>query len=452
MFRRKKYEEIAHWCDEGSSSALLVTGARQIGKSTLVRRLGAERFDVVVEINLFENPRAKQALADASDAEDLISRISLLSDTPLEEGRTLIFIDEVQEYPDILTMAKFLVEDGRFRYAFSGSLLGVHLKSIRSYPVGFVTEVAMFPMDFEEFCWALNVSEEALGRVREACRTLSPVPDFLHEALCSYFRTYLVVGGMPEAVATYLKRQGDLAAVRSLQEQLVKNYEHDITKYAGARSLNVEEIFSQLPLQLDKSSRRFVLNSIDDDARYEAYRQDFVWLTRAGVALKCDQVTDPKAPLRATRRPGTFKLYESDTGMLVSRYPQTVAQAVFFDDRSINQGAVFENVVAQQLTAMEMPLYYYMNRKRGEVDFLTEGPAGEVVPIEVKSGGSPRAHAALNQLLENEEYRIPRGIVLSRLNFEQKDKVVYLPWYAMFCLREVLNDSGTLPVVSLPSI
>lgn len=452
MFRRKKYEELVRWCNEGASTALLVTGARQIGKSTLVRRLGEEHFDVVIEINLFENQQALQALSHASDAEDLISRISLLSNTPLEEGRTLIFIDEVQENPDLLTMAKFLVEDGRFRYAFSGSLLGVQLKAIRSYPVGFVTEVTMHPMDFEEFCWALSVSKEALNQVKEVCRTLQPLPNYLHESLCSYFRTYLVVGGMPEAVTTYIERKGDLAAVRRLQSQLVRNYEHDITKYAGRRSLNVEEIFSQLPLQLEKSSRRFVLNSIDDKARYEAYRQDFVWLTRAGVALKCDQVTDPKAPLQATRRPGMFKLYESDTGMLVSRYPQRMAQAVYFDDPSVNRGSIFENAIAQQLVAKGMPLYYYMNRKRGEVDFLSEGAAGEVVPIEVKSGGSPRAHAALNQLLESKEYHIPQGIVFSHLNFEQSGKIIYLPWYAAFCLDETLKDPGSLPVVSLPLI
>ena len=452
MFERKAYGDILRWSEGLPRTALLVRGARQIGKSTLVRHLGQTRYEVLVEIDLFRDAAAKKALADARDVGELISRISLLSDVPLVPGKTLVFIDEIQELPDIITMAKFLVEDGRFRYAFSGSMLGTELKKVRSYPVGFVTELVMRPMDFEEFCWALGVSQESLDAVRASCCSLSPVPDYLHEALLSYFRTYVVVGGMPSVVQEFLDTQGDLAAVRVVQVELVESYKHDIKKYAGARALNVESIFDQLPLQLDSGTRRFVLNSVDDDARYESYRKDFVWLTSAGVALKCNQVSDPRAPLRATDRPGLFKLYESDTGMLTSRYPQSLARAVYFDERKVNQGAVFENVVAQQLTTAGYSLYYSMSRKRGEVDFLTEGRAGEVVPLEVKSGTSVRAHAALDKLLESSEFGIPRGVVLSRLNIEVDGKVVYLPWYAIFCLDEVLLPEASLPKVALPKI
>lgn len=452
MFARKVYQDMLRWNASPPETALLVRGARQVGKSTLVRQLGESEYDVLVEINLYRDSSAKEALASVRDARELISRISLLSPQPLVPGKTLIFIDEIQELPDIITMAKFLVEDGRFRYAFSGSMLGTELKKVRSYPVGFVTELVMYPMDFEEFAWAVSVSNESLDAVREACRTLTALPNYLHEAFLSYFRTYAIVGGMPEAVQKFLETQGDLAAVRAFQTQLVASYRHDITKYAGSRALNVEAIFDQLPLQLDNDSRRFILNSIDNNARYETYRRDFVWLTSAGVAYKCDQVSDPKSPLKATERPGLFKLYESDTGMLVSRYPQSLARAVYYDERTVNQGAVFENIVAQQLAAMQFPLYYYMNRKRGEVDFLTEGKAGDVVPIEVKSGTSVRAHAALTKLLENDEYDISRGIVLSRLNLEVQGKIVYLPWYALFCLNELLSPEAELPKVRLPKI
>ena len=452
MFERKAYGDMLRWSEEEPHTALLVRGARQIGKSTLVRHLGQTRYEVFVEVNLFRDAAAKEALANVRDVDELISRISLLSDVALVPGQTLVFIDEIQELPDIVTMAKFLVEDGRFRYVFSGSMLGTELGKIRSYPVGFVTELIMHPMDFEEFCWALRVSREGLDTVRASCKDLVPVPDYLHEALLSYFRTYVVVGGMPEVVQRFLDTRGDLAAVRALQTALVESYKHDIKKYAGARALNVESIFDQLPLQLDSGTRRFVLNSVDDDARYESYRKDFVWLVSAGVALKCNQVSDPKAPLKATDRPGLFKLYESDTGMLVSRYPQSLARAVYFDERKVNQGAVFENVVAQQLVAGGYPLYYSMSRKRGEVDFLTEGRAGEVVPLEVKSGTSVRAHAALDKLLEADEFAIPRGVVLSRLNVEVEGKVTYLPWYAVFCLDEVLLPEVSLPRAVLPKV
>lgn len=452
MFERKAYQDILRWHEKSPGTALIVRGARQVGKSTLVRHLGKTCYDVLVEVNLYRDFAAKDALKNVRNVEDLISRLSLLSDTPLVPGHTLIFIDEIQELPDIITMAKFLVEDGRFRYAFSGSMLGTELKKVRSYPVGFVTELTMYPLDFEEFCWAVRVTKETLAQVRTSCQKLNPVPDYLHDALLSYFRTYVVVGGMPEVVQTFLDTQGDLAAVRVKQTELVESYKYDITKYADRRALNVEAIFEQLPLQLDNGTRRFVLNSIDDGARYESYRNDFVWLTSAGVALKCDQVSDPKAPLKTTDRPGLFKLYESDTGMLVSRYPQSLARAVYFDTREVNKGAVFENVIAQQLTAAGYPLYYAMNRKRGEVDFLTEGRAGEVVPIEVKSGTSVRAHAALDNLLESKEHAIPRGVVLSRLNIEVDEKVVYLPWYAIFCLDEVLLPEAPLPMAVLPKL
>ena len=399
-----------------------------------------------------DNGAARDALADATDAQDLIRRISLFSPAPMVEGRTLVFIDEIQELPDIMTMAKFLVEDGRFSYAFSGSMLGTEFKHVRSYPVGSVVEIPMFPLDFEEFCWGGEVSEGALAAVQEACDTLVPLPDYLHDALLRYFRSYVAVGGMPEVVQRFYDGGGDFATVYELQVELVKSYKNDISKYAGKRALDVQAIFDQLPLQLDSDSHRFVLSSIDDDARYERYRQDFVWLVNAGVGLKTDLVREPKSPLAATARAGHFKLYESDTGMLVVRYGRDVARAVYLDDPHPNLGAVFENVVAQELVAQGSPLFYYMNKKRGEVDFVTNAAGGEVLPIEVKSGRNARAHAALNHLLQSPEYDIPRGIVLSRLNVECDGKVVYLPWYASFCLPQFTQPKVAPLVADLPRV
>ncbi len=230
------------------------------------------------------------------------------------------------------------------------------------------------------------MSEGALAAVREACNELTPLPDYLHDALLRYFRSYVAVGGMPEVVQRFYDGGGDFATVYELQVELVKSYKNDISKYAGKRALDVQAIFDQLPLQLDSDSRRFVLNSIDDDARYERYRQDFVWLVNAGVGLKTDLVREPKSPLAATARAGHFKLYESDTGMLVARYGRDVARAVYLDAPHSKLGALFGNVVARELAAQGSPLFYYMNKKRGEVDFVTSAAGGEVLPIEVKSG------------------------------------------------------------------
>lgn len=439
MFRRKAYDSLERWADRGGRTALLVTGARQIGKSYLVEHLGRERYQHLLTVNLYLDKAAKRSLAEASDVADLITRLSLLADQPLVPGETLIFIDEIQELPDLMTMVKGLVQDGRFSYAFSGSMLGTELKHVRSYPVGFVTEITMFPMDFEEFCWAMGVQQEALSVVRDCCASLRAVPGYLHEAMLGYFRSYMIVGGMPAAVQAFLDGAGNMGPVREVQAELVVSYIHDITKYAGSAAPHVRAIFEQLPLQLDARSQRFRLNALGEGARYRKFSLDFNWLVSAHVGLKCNVVRDPKRPLKATEDAGNFKLYESDTGMLASRYDISVARGLYDDDRSLNLGFMFENVFAQALVACGCDLFYYMNRKRGEVDFLVENARGNVVPLEIKSGRSPRAHDALNKLLDTPDYGIEKGYVISRLNVEQRGRVVYLPWYATMCLSETLG-------------
>ncbi|WP_165247609.1 ATP-binding protein [Adlercreutzia sp. ZJ141] len=457
MFQRKAYNQLERWADRLGQTALLVTGARQIGKSYLIEHLGRQRFQSLAEVNLVLNKDAKRVLSDVSSVEDFIVRLSLLSDAELIVGKTLVFIDEIQELPDLMTLVKALVQDGRFCYAFSGSMLGTELRHVRSYPVGFVTEVTMYPMDFEEFCWANALKPDVLGVVDKCCAALTPVPDYLHESLLSYFRTYMVVGGMPAAVQAFVDDGGNMRSVRTVQSELVVSYVHDITKYAKNAAPNVCAIFEQLPVQLDAKSQRFRLNSLDSKARYDKFSLDFNWLVSAHVGLKCNVVRNPKSPLKATEDSGNFKLYESDTGMLTSRYDISVARALYTDDRTVNLGFMFENVFAQALVSCGCSLYYYMNRKRGEVDFLVEGARGEVVPIEIKSGRSPRAHEALNKLLATSDYDIKRGFVFSRLNVEVRDKVVYLPWYAALCLPEALGlrkgvDTEDSFTITLPKL
>ena len=450
MLRRKATAQFEAWKGENTRKALLVTGARQVGKSCAIREFARCGYEVFIEINLYEDSRAREALANASDAADLITRISLLSNKPLVPGGTAIFIDEVQELPEIVTMAKFLVEDGRFDWIFSGSMLGTELKGIRSYPVGYVYDLTMHPMDFEEFCWAIGVSDAALESIASACETGDELSDYLHDAMMANFRTYLTVGGMPEAAQRFLDTKGDLAAVRELQSGLNRQYRVDISKYAGNRALQVRSIFDQLPVQLEGESQKFVVSSIDPAARYERYQRDFVWLVNAGVANKTDLVGEPKAPLLRTVQPSKFKLYQSDTGMLLARYPQVVAQSVYLNDRKANLGGIYENAVAQGLTAQGYALHCYMTKKRGEVDFVVESRLGGAVPIEVKSGGSYHAHASLDYVLDNAEYGAELGVVLCKGNFERDDKVVYVPLYALpflDCILGEKDDSFKLEVV-----
>lgn len=439
MMKRKITKKLETWKTFADKKVLLVIGARQVGKSYAIRNFGKTHYETYIEINLYDNKQAREALSAASDAADFVTRVTVLSGQAIVPGQTLVFIDEIQESPDVMTMAKFLVGDGRCHWAFSGSMLGTEFKGVRSYPVGSVHELTLHPLDFQEFCWATETSDEALDIVRQCCQDETPIAQYIHEALMENFRTYLVVGGMPEAVACFLDSEGDLAAVCSVLTDLNQQYRRDISKYAATRALQVQSIFDQLPVQLEGEQRRFVLNSIDPAARYEKYQRDFVWLTNAGVALKTDLVAEPKSPLLKTANPMKFKLYQSDTGMLMARYPITLSQAAYLDEKDPNLGGIYENAVAQQLAAQGRALFYYQTRKRGEIDFMVEAGNGKAVPIEVKSGRYYHAHAALDHVLETEGYGADLGIVLSRGNVERRGKVLYLPLYAIPFLPLLLD-------------
>ncbi len=444
MLKRKAYDEMLSWsrtqrrADRGRK-ALLVTGARQIGKSFLVRHLGLSEYASFVEINLLEDERAKEILSEAVDTVDFINRVALLSSDQLVEGNTLVFIDEIQEEPDVMTFAKFLVEDGRYDYAFSGSMLGTEFKGVRSFPVGFVTELEMRPMDFEEFCWAIGTSETAIDEVRDAFRRRKPVADYIHDAMLGNFRAYVVVGGMPEVVQRFVDAGGSVAETRSLQTALNAQYSYDISKYVGSRALQVKAVFDELPLQLEDDKAKFEVSSLGKTARYNSYEKDFVWLVNAGVALKANKVTEPKPPLRRTQKPSSFRLYQSDTGMLLARYPQSLARAVYVDNRKANVGGVFENVIAQELVAAGFTPFYFHARKVGEVDFLVEGNRG-VVALEVKSGNDYLTHASLAKVMKTEGYDVSLPVVLCRSNVKERDGVLYLPWYMSLCFASWMGE------------
>ncbi len=454
MLRRKVTDQLERW-KEVPGKALLVTGARQIGKSYAIREFGMRRYTCYVEVNLLLDCEAADILTSARSASDFINRVALLSPNPLIEGDTLIFIDEIQEFPDIVTLAKALVEDGRYSFAFSGSMLGTELLGIRSFPVGYVHQLVMRPLDFEEFSWAVGVEPRFLDEVRESLRERRPVDAALHDVMLRNYRAYIVAGGMPEVVQNYIDSKYTLAETRTIQSQLVVQYAQDISKYAGRRALEVRSIFDRIPVQLEEESRRFNVSQLEDGARYSQYDQDFLWLVSAGVGLMVPQVTEAKSPLKRTESAGKFKLYESDTGMLVSRYPQSTARAIYLDQKTSNLGGIYENVVAQELAAQGIEEWYFQSDTVGEVDFVIKGKAGRVVPIEVKSGRKVRSHAALDRLLEVGEYKIREGAVLSRNNVSKEGKVLYLPIYMTFCLDELTElgagaDDGFTFAPALP--
>ena len=286
MLERKISDDLLEWKRSGTGKALLLTGARQIGKSYAVREFAKHEYAHYLEINLYENKQAARALASANDVQEFISRLTLFSPSTLIPGDTLIFIDEVQEAPDVMTMVKFLVADGRFDYVFSGSMLGTEFKGVRSYPVGSVIEKTMRPMDFEEFCWAIGVQKSTLENIRESCRSVTPIDRYIHDAMMTNFRTYLVVGGMPEVAQRFLDTKGDLAAVRAVQNELNRQYRHDISQYAGNRALQVQEIFDQLPTQLIDGNGRFAVSSIQPRCSVRPQSEGFSLACRCGCGIE----------------------------------------------------------------------------------------------------------------------------------------------------------------------
>ena len=340
MFKRRVYKELLDWKSTEGHGALLVTGARQIGKTFLVKEFAEREYSAHVTVDFVENSTARARYAAAKSADQVIDLLSLELGSPMVPGDTLVFFDEVQAAPEIVTISKYLVQDGRFDVVLSGSMLGTELASVRSMPVGYLQILDMSPMTFEEFCWAQGVPESILAGLRECFVARREVNPGIHEKMTELFRRYLVIGGMPAAVAEGVGATRDLGAVRGVQQDLVRLYREDISKYAGSRSLQVKAIFDALPSELNKENKRFQMQAIKDKGRYERYANDFAWLAGANAALKTVNVTDPRPMLERSEDQRRFKLYSSDVGMLMSQCRSNVALDAIAGSRSVNFGVV----------------------------------------------------------------------------------------------------------------
>ena len=431
MLRRKAMEQLVAWKERAQNHALLLTGARQVGKSFLLEEFGRQAYSNVVTFDLIKNPAACRSFAHATSADDLAFRIEVMAEGPLVPGKTLVIIDEVQECPEIVTYSKYLVADGTYDYAFSGSLLGVLLENIRSFPVGYITEVQMFPLDFEEFAWACGVSEVAWDALRQAFEAREPLPDHLHERLLQLFRRYLLVGGMPDAVNAYLETKG-IDASRTAQAEIRKQYRIDITKYAPReRRLIIGNIFDLIPAELSKQNRRFNLSDIENIRRHEQVADDFLWLAAAGVALPAYNVSQPAYPLVVNDQRKLLKLFSSDVGLLTGSFLKRDVAELLDGRIKGSLGGVYENFVAQELAAHGFRLHYFTKKAVGELDIITEGRDGKVLVFEVKSGVGYKTHAAIDNALAVENYQIDEAYVLAECNIQREGAVTYLPTYAI---------------------
>lgn len=439
MIKRKITKRLERFCADGGRYALLVDGARQVGKTFIIEDFAKTHYENFIEINFLRNESAKRIFQNNENENDVLVKLSAFAQCELRRGKTLVFFDEIQECPDVVTFIKFLVQEGTCHYILSGSLLGVELKNVRSVPVGFMDEVRMFPLDFEEFVLANGELPALIEKAREAWMERKPLDRLYHERLAKLFRLYLVVGGMPAAVQRFLDTH-DISAVIAEQRQILVEYRKDITKYDAENSLRIREVFDRLAPELNKKNKRFYVNSIKEGERAERLEDEFVWMKEAGVALPAYVADEPKVPLTLSKKSNLFKLFMNDVGLLSATYMDGIQLRILNGEMDINFGSVYENAIAQELSAHGFPLFYYASREHGEVDFLVER-MGKVLPVEVKSGKHYQRHRALNRMMDVTDYAIPEAVVFDDEVVKVESRVFYTPVYmAMFLEHEMLPE------------
>lgn len=448
MLFRKIEDKINRHFASDTDKVLVVTGARQIGKSYIIRYCASRYFKHIVEINLIEDSEGNRLFQSISDIENFYLALASFTSQSLGDSRdTLIFLDEIQECPHLLTLLKFLREDGRYRYAASGSLLGVTLKKSTSIPLGSIDILKMYPLDFEEFLIANDFGVAAIDALRKCFEESRSVPEGVHSRVMDLYKRYLLVGGLPEAVSAYLTSH-DLIRVREVQQTITDLYKLDAAKYDREHSLKIGRIYDLIPSNMENKKKRLVYKDVEGVRWKKAsdYEDEMEYLVSSGIALEVNAISNPKFPLAETEHKNLVKLYFNDPGLLTAALYRTNPAPVLLTESSINLGSVYECAVACQLAANDNKLFYYDNRNRGEVDFLYDDfDSLSVVPIEVKSGKDYKRHVAISRFVSNTEYGIKRGYVLSNSGVVESDgKITYVPVYFSLFFDNRLDKDGPI--------
>lgn len=448
MLYRKIAKRIESYLSSDSDRMLLIDGARQIGKSYIINWVGKRMFPNYIEINMEEDKLGDRIFAEAKTTNDFYMALSLVAgDKMKDKANTLVFIDEIQAYDHLLTLVKFLMREKRFTYIASGSLLGVTLKNTQSVPIGSLDIEHMYPMDFEEFLYANGVGEVAVNAMRENFKKLQPLSDTMHKKMLDLFKKYILVGGLPKAVESFVESR-NVVEFRSIQNEVHTLYGIDASKYEEehSRKLKIRRIFDMIPSNLENKKKRVVIKDIENKTwkRANDYLDEFDYLISSGIALEVKAISKPSYPLVENSGKNLLKLYLNDVGILSGIFYRNNITAVMSDMRSINLGSVYETVVAQELKAHGYDLYYYDNKKNGEVDYLIDDADNlSNIPIEVKSGKDYTIHSALDKLLSNDEYNIKRAYVLSNeQNVYTEKGVTYIPIYYVMFFENISNVVG----------
>ena len=435
----RKLDKYIEWHYANNKSALLLKGARQVGKTYAIRRFAEKQKMNLIEINFYEDASACDLFHGAQNAKDILLRISAHTKKKTSLPNTMIFFDEVQKCPEIITWIKFLVDDGSCRYALSGSLLGVELQDVESVPVGYMAVKEVFPFDIEEFAQCIGLSDEVLQHVREAFESRTPVDPIIHDALMKMARLYLIVGGMPAAVQAYVETN-DLNVVEEKQKEILDLYKWDISQYDKDKKLEISEIFNLIPSELDAKNKRFILKNLNEHARFSRYENSFVWLKNAGVAIPTLNIQEPKISFKLNEQRNLFKLFQNDVGLLCCQYASGIQLKLLQGEIKQNYGAIYENLVAQELHCHgfggdDHELHYFNSKKQGEIDFVI-AQSGKVIPIEVKSGKDYQRHNALTNVLADQNYDIEFAYILTDDNVQVEGKQIYIPIYMLMFIQK----------------
>ena len=381
----------------------------------------------------------------------MITNLSFSVDRPFQRCKTFLFFDEIQEFKELVTKIKFWVDEGSFRYVFSGSLLGVELKNIKSAPVGYLKTLTMYPLDFEEYLQIHNFTKELRDSLYRSFIEKTPVNEAVHERMMQIFNLYLNVGGMPAAVECF-KETKNLESVLDVHTNIVLQYERDFKRYeTEAKKAYLTKIYDLISAELNSSNKRFNLVDLKKGLQYSRSEDDFIWLANAGVALPVYNVTAPAIPLMLNEKSSLFKLFLTDVGILTTLYGKATKVQILTGEIDINNGALYENVVAQELKTHGFKLYYYNSKRFGELDFVIEYK-GKVLPIEVKSGKSYQRHSALNNVIKISNYSIDEAFVLSNFNVEVKGNITYYPIYMIMLVNESEIKLPKVDLIDLSSI
>lgn len=457
MLYRKFARRLEEFLNNEPRKILLVNGARQIGKSYIIRYVGKQLFKNFVEINLKADKEGMGIFQSVRSVDDFYLQLGAIAGDKLGNKQdTIVFLDEIQSYPHLMTMLKFLNEEGRYRYIASGSELGVALAQTPSVPIGSIAIEQMYPLDFEEFLLAMGCGQNTIDGVRRSFENRQSLNDSMHNYMLQQFKLYLLVGGMPDAINKFLENR-NITQVRNIQRDIHTLYRIDASQYDEEKKLVIRNIYDLIPSNMENKKKRIIVKNIEGKSghkQYSDYAEEFEYLTNSGVVLQVRAISNPKFPLLESESKNLLKLYLSDVGLLTNLLYGTNVNAVLGDVLSINLGSVYESVVAQELHAHGFQLHYYDNKQRGEVDFLIDDyDSLTVLPIEVKSGKDYKVHSALDRFIATPDCHICRAVVLSNEQKVYDDKgITYMPVYYVMFFKNLSVADGDCIIPEIPTV